>query len=727
MKNNNHESHSLKVSEAKQRDVGKARARIGRKKMISLGLKSGDIIEIKGKRTTAATIWQSDSNNEDSESIRIDGQTRKNAKVVIDDYVQIKKIDPLNAKTITISPIGTKLKIDNDFSDFIKSRMKSMPIVKEDIINIIILGNSIQFKIIKSAPSKITKIEKNTKLKITSESLNEKEISPHVTWEEIGGLNDEVRKLREIVEIPLRHPEIFTKLGIDPPKGILLYGPPGCGKTLLARGIAAESEAFFYSISGPEIMSKYYGETESKLREIFREAKNNAPSIIFLDEIDAIAPKREEVFGDVEKRVVAQLLAIMDGLSDRGNVVIIGATNRPESIDPALRRPGRFDREIEIGVPNKDDRHEILLIHTRGMPLAKDVNLKNMSEELHGFTGADLRAHVREAALQSLRRNLPQMDLEKEHISAELLESLEVENLDFKMAKKLIIPSALREFYIENATTSWETVGGMEKIKNAIEENIIWSIKEPEKFTKLGIDPPKGILLYGPPGCGKTLLARATANKSEANFITIKGPEILSKWVGESELAIREIFRKAKSATPCIILIDEIDSITKARSFEDNSFNSTEKVLSQLLTEMDSSENSQDVFVIGTTNRPDLLDMSLMRPGRFDHLLYLGPPDEKSRISILKILKNKMPIQKISIEELALLTKGYSGADLKSLCRQAAISAMKNNTKILKNDFTNALKIVTPSIDQKVEEWYKNLQNDINKALPKNMEKTFYN
>ena len=454
MKNNNHESYSLKVSEAKQRDVGKARARIGRKKMISLGLKSGDIIEIKGKRTTAATIWQSDSNNEDSESIRIDGQTRKNAKVVIDDYVQIKKIDPLNAKTITISPIGTKLKIDNDFSDFIKSRMKSMPIVKEDIINIIILGNSIQFKIIKSAPSKITKIEKNTKLKITSESLNEKEISPHVTWEEIGGLNDEVRKLREIVEIPLRHPEIFTKLGIDPPKGILLYGPPGCGKTLLAR---------------------------------------------------------------------------------------------------------------------------------------------------------------------------------------------------------------------------------------------------------------------------------ATANKSEANFITIKGPEILSKWVGESELAIREIFRKAKSATPCIILIDEIDSITKARSFEDNSFNATEKVLSQLLTEMDSSENSQDVFVIGTTNRPDLLDMSLMRPGRFDHLLYVGPPDEKSRMSILKILTNKMPIQKISIEELALLTKGYSGADLKSLCRQAAISAMKNNTKILKNDFTNALKIVTPSIDQKVEEWYKNLQNDINKALPKNMEKTFYN
>ena len=433
------------------------------------------------------------------------------------------------------------------------------------------------------------------------------------------------------------------------------------------------------------------------------------------------------MFGDVEKRVVAQLLAIMDGLSDRGNVVIIGASNRPESIDPALRRPGRFDREIEIGVPNKDDRHEILLIHTRGMPLAKDVNLKNMSEELHGFTGADLRAHVREAALQSLRRNLPQMDLEKEHISAELLDSLEVENLDFKMAKKLIIPSALREFYIENATTSWETVGGMEKIKNAIEENIIWSIKEPEKFTKLGIDPPKGILLYGPPGCGKTLLARATANKSEANFITIKGPEILSKWVGESELAIREIFRKAKSATPCIILIDEIDSITKARSFEDNSFNSTEKVLSQLLTEMDSSENSQDVFVIGTTNRPDLLDMSLMRPGRFDHLLYVGPPDEKSRISILKILTNKMPIQKISIEELALLTKGYSGADLKSLCRQAAISAMKNNTKILKNDFTNALKIVTPSIDQKVEEWYKNLQNDINKALPKNMEKTFYN
>ncbi|MEM3437622.1 MAG: CDC48 family AAA ATPase [Nitrososphaerales archaeon] len=718
----------LKVAEARQRDVGKARARLDIDAMRALGISAGDIIELIGKRSTPAIAWPLDPEDKLHGSIRIDGQTRKNAGVALNEYVSVKVASVKKAKSLTLIPVNVKLSIDKEFSEFVKNRIKGIPVTEGDDISVVILGSPILFNVAKIRPKSIVRIEQDTHLIILQEPIMEKTIPLRVTYEEIGGLKDEITRLREIVELPLRHPEVFQRLGIDPPNGILLYGPPGCGKTLLAKALANESEANFFSISGPEIMNKYYGETEARLRDIFKDAKENAPSIIFIDELDAIAPKREETFGDVEKRVVAQLLSLMDGLSERGRVVVIGATNRPESIDPALRRPGRFDREVEIGVPNADARLEILQIHTRGMPLTSDVDLKKIAQETHGYSGADLRALCREAALKALRRYLPEINLESERIPPEILEKMVVTAQDFQMASREIIPTALREFYIEKPLVKWEDIGGLEEVKRIISRNIIRAIKNPEEFQKFGVKPPRGALLYGPPGCGKTLLAMAIASESGANYITVKGPEILSKWVGESEKAIREIFRKAKASAPCVIFFDEIDSIAKPRSFSSEDSGVGERVLSQLLTEMDNSFNS-NIFVIGATNRPDLIDISLLRPGRLDLLIYVPPPDEKTRMEILRMLTSKMPLDNdINLEDIASLTKGFSGADIDALCREAAIMAMErglDNQKVKKADFEEAMKKVRPSISPEIEEWYENIYKQL-KSRSIKADKSFY-
>ena len=534
----------MRVGEAKQRDIGKKRARIGPDAMDYLQVTPGDVIQINAKRSTCAIVWPTDEDEKYPDTIRIDGQTRKNLGVALSDVVEINKVTAKSAKSVTLTPIADQVTVDKEFTDFVKNRLKGLPLSQSDEISVMILGNAMDFKIEKISPKGIVRIERTTNLTILSEVSEDKK--SRITYEQVGGLQEEIKVMREIVELPLRHPELFVRLGIEPHSGILLYGPPGCGKTLLAKVLASESDARMFSINGPEIMNKYYGETEAKLRDIFKEAKENSPSIIFIDEIDAIAPKREEAYGDVEKRVVAQLLALMDGLTDRGNVVVLGATNRPDSVDPALRRPGRFDREMEISVPNADGRLEVMQIHTRGMPIADDVNLKSLAAELHGYTGADMKSLCREAAIRSIRRYLPEIDLETEQIPTKVLQSMEVKLIDFYDAMHGVIPTAMREFYVERSKIFWEDVGGLEESKHILQDNLIVAMNDPEKFSKMGIKPPKGALLYGPPGCGKTILARALATESGGNMILVRGPEILSKWVGESEKAIREIFRKQK-------------------------------------------------------------------------------------------------------------------------------------------------------------------------------------
>jgi transitional endoplasmic reticulum ATPase len=593
-----------------------------------------------------------------------------------------------------------------------------------DEISVVILGNQMDFRVERVAPKAIVRIERPTKLTIMAEITSDRK--PRVTYEEIGGMKEQIKRLREIVELPMRHPEVFARLGIEPHSGILMYGSPGCGKTLIAKALASESEANFFIINGPEIMNKYYGETEARLRDIFKEARESSPSIIFIDEIDAIAPKREEAFGDVEKRVVAQLLALMDGMSERGQVIVLGATNRPESLDPALRRPGRFDREIEIGVPNVEGRLEILQIHTRGMPLSEDIDLQELASELHGYTGADIKALCREAAMKALRRYLPEIDLEGDKISPEILEGMVITNRDFKEGMKEIIPTAMREFYVEVARVKWNDVGGLYEAKRTLHDNLITAIREPDKFVKMGIKPPRGALLYGPPGTGKTLLAKALATESNANIIVVRGPEVLSKWVGESEKAIREIFRKAKASSPCIVVFDELDSLARPRGQEED-LSGNERVLSQILTEMDDS-GSAGVVVIGITNRPDLIDTSLLRPGRLDLIIYVGSPDEKARQEILRIITQPMPLAKdVDPASIAQSTKSFSGADLVALCREAAVNAMQAKSEIVSNaDFAKAIRLVRPSITKDVEDWYESIKKSITYAMPKPMDKTFY-
>ena len=712
----------MRIGEAKQRDVGKKRARVGPEAMDFLKAEPGDIVEIMGSRTTCAIIWPVDEDEKFPDIIRIDGQTRKNVGGTLNDIVKIRKVTAKIAKLITLTPVNDIVTIDKEFTDFVKNRLKGLPITHGDEISVMILGNSMDFKISKTTPKGVIKIDKTTEVNISSETSIDRKV--RVTYEEVGGLKEKTKAMREIVELPLRHPELFARLGVEPHSGILLYGPPGCGKTLLAKVMASESEANMYPINGPEIMNKYYGETEAKLRDIFKEAKDNSPSIIFIDEIDAIAPKREEVYGDVEKRVVAQLLALMDGLTDRGNVIVLGATNRPDSVDPALRRPGRFDREFEITVPNEDGRYEILQIHTRGMPINEDIDLKGLSTELHGYTGADIKSLCREAAMKSIRRYLPEIDLETEKISSEVLQSMQIKLIDFYDAMHEVVPTAMREFYIERPKVWWNDVGGLDEIKKSLTDNIITAIKEPNKFTKMGIKPPKGVLLYGPPGCGKTLLARAVATETGANMILVRGPEILSKWVGESEKAVRDIFRKAKASSPCIVIFDELDSLAKLKSTEGGA---GETILSQLLTEIEEGISSR-VVVIGITNRPDIIDNSLLRTGRLDLVLYVSHPDEKGRLEIIKTLTKKMPLTNdVKLQEIAIATQGHTGADLAALCREAAVHAMRNNSsKITSHDFAVSLKQVKPSITKEIDQWYNTIRESISNVVPKSGEKAFY-
>jgi len=554
----------LKVFEVRSREQGRGRVRIDSEAMAKLGISPGDIVEIIGKRRTAAIAWPGYTEDYGTGVIRMDTTTRKNAGVSIGEKVTIRKAKVRPASIVKLAPASIQLTIDEHFRAYIKKRLLDHPLCEGDMVQIPVLGQALPFIVASVKPAGIVVVNEDTKLIVLEKPVEIGRI-PRVTYDDIGDLKEAIQKIRELVELPLKHPELFKRLGIEPPKGILLYGPPGTGKTLLAKAVANETDAYFIAINGPEIMSKFYGESEQRLREIFEEAKEHAPSIIFIDEIDAIAPKREEVTGEVEKRVVAQLLALMDGLETRGNVIVIGATNRPNAVDPALRRPGRFDREIEVGIPDKQGRYEILLVHTRNMPLAKDVNLHKLAEITHGFVGADLAALCREAAMRALRRILPQIDLEEESIPEEVLEKIEVTMDDFMKAFRSITPTALREIEVQVPTVRWSDIGGLEEVKQELREAVEWPLKYPESFERMGIKPPKGILLYGPPGCGKTLLAKAVATESEANFISIKGPEIFSKWVGESERAIREVFRKARQVAPCVIFLDEIDAIAPIR------------------------------------------------------------------------------------------------------------------------------------------------------------------
>jgi len=702
----------LRVAEARQRDVGYGIARIDREVGASAGLATGDIIEIKGRKLAAATLWLGYL-EEEKDIIRIDGYIRSNAGVSLNEYVIVRKANVKEAQLVVLAPVNNTIKPDENFTKLVKSRLIEYPLVQKNVIPVLFFGNLFNFAVLQTRPSGVVKITPKTKLVIHSRPVQEKTLSTNVTYEDIGGLHEQIQKIREMVELPLRYPELFQKLGIDPPKGVLLYGPPGCGKTLLAKAVATEAEANFFLINGPEIMNKYYGETEAKLREIFRKAEEEAPSIIFIDEIDAIAPKRSEVTGEVEKRVVAQLLALMDGLESRGQVIVIGATNRPNALDPALRRPGRFDREIEIGIPDKKGRKEILQIHMRGMPLAPDVDIDKLAEITKGYTGADLAALCREAAMKCIRRILPSIDFNEEKLSPEILDQLVVTMKDFMEAYKEITPTALREVEIETPNVSWDDIGGLEDVKQKLIESIEWPMKYADRFEKLGIKPPKGVLLYGPPGCGKTLLAKAVATESEANFITIKGPEIYSKWVGESERAIREVFRKARQAAPCVIFLDEIETLIPRRDMLDDSSGVAHRVTSTLLAEMDGIEELRDVIVIGATNRPDMMDPSALRPGRFDRLIYVPPPDEKGRLQILKIYTRKMPLaQDVDLAKLAAMTEGYSGADLESLCREAGLAALRRSPDaevVTWADFQEALNLVKPSITPQMLKEYEKI------------------
>ena len=710
----------MRVGEAMRRDVGKRRARMGPDAMDYLGVSPGDIVKMTGVKTSCAIAWPADEDERSPETIRIDGQTRKNLKVSLNDNIAVGKAVAKTAHSVVLMPINDTVTVDREFTDFVKGRLAGLPLMQGDEVSVIILGNSMAFKVGKAVPNTVIRIGESTALSISDETAADGR--SRITYEEVGGLDQEMKAMREIVELPLRHPELFARLGVEAHSGVLLYGPPGCGKTLIARVLASESDANMYSISGPEIVNKYYGETEARLRDIFKEAKENAPSIIFIDEIDAIAPKRDDAYGDVEKRVVAQLLALMDGLDERGNVIVLGATNRPDSMEPALRRPGRFDREFEISVPNTDGRRDILQIHTRGMPLDDHVDLRELAGQLHGYTGADIKSLCREAATRAIRRYLPKIDLESDQIPAEVLQSMRIKRVDFALGMHEVVPTAMREFYVERPKVFWKDVGGLDDIKAALTDNLMVSMKNPSKFTDMGIRPPRGALLYGPPGCGKTLVASALAAESGSNVIQVRGPEIISKWMGESEKAVREIFRKAKASSPCIIIFDEMDALARQRDGGPG-----ETLLSQMLTEMEEGTGS-GVVVIGVTSRPDILDTSLLRTGRLDIPLYVGSPDEVGRLEIIRILVSKMPLAgDVSMREIAVSTHNYTGADLASLCREAAVRAMRRGSESITNgDFADALNTAKPSITAETREWYDGISRSISHATPKKADKVFY-
>ncbi len=722
------EGVTLRVARAHhQSEVGLGRARIDSITRKDLEVDVGEIIEIAGKKKTAAKVFRAATEDEAKGIIRIDGMIRGNAGVSIGERVVIKKAEAQSALKVVVAPKippGKRVRFGTGVEGLFKKGLINRAIVKGDEIiipNIALMGGFLPFVVAATTPNGIVQITDHTELSVKTEPVEVTEVSrPSVTYEDIGGLEGELQRIREMIEFPLKHPEIFTRLGIDPPKGVLLYGPPGTGKTLIARAVANEAGASFYSIQGPEIMSKFYGQSEERLREIFTEAEKNAPSAIFIDEIDSIAPRRDEVQGEVERRVVAQLLTLMDGMTSRGNVIVIAATNREDAIDPALRRPGRFDREIEIGVPTAGGRNEILEIHTRGMPLDESVDLKYLGGITHGFVGADLAALAREAAMRVLRRYLPDIDLDKA-IPTEILEKMRVSQADFFEALKDIEPSAMREVLVEIPNVSWSDVGGLENVKKDLHEAVELPLEDPGAFTRLGIRPPKGVLLFGPPGTGKTMIARALASESHANFISIKGPEIMSKWVGESEKAVRQIFKKAKQVSPSIVFLDEIDAIAPRRGSQYDS-GVTERIVNQLLTSMDGLEDLGNVFVMAATNRPDMVDPALLRPGRFDKLLLIPIPDEAARLKILQIHSNRMPLDKVDLGKFAKKLEGYVGADIENVCREAGMTALREDrqaNKVTEAHFEKAITTVGPSTDPDTMKFYEAQSRMMRTAMSK--------
>lgn len=742
----------LKVVEAQQDDAYKGVARIDGEIMRELGIRRGDVILIKGNRETVAIVDRAYPADVGEGIIRIDGILRRNAKTGIGEIVKVSKAEIREAKKIIIAPAQKNIMVQAE-PESLRNGLLGRAVLKGDVI---VLGGTqrrrdllsedfgefgdmfgdmlgsmgfgqlggltqIKFVVVNTSPNQPVIIRENTQVSLSPKAveLTEENI-PEINYEDIGGLSEEIKKIREMVEIPIKHPEIFHRLGIEPPKGVLLHGPPGAGKTLLAKAVANESEASFILLNGPEIMSKFYGESEKKIRDIFEEAEKTAPTIIFIDEIDAIAPKREEVTGEVERRVVSQLLTMMDGLKSRGKVIVLAATNRVNAIDPALRRPGRFDREIEINVPGKEGRLSILKIHTRGMPLSRDVKLEEIASITHGFVGADIEALVKEAAMGVLRKLLPKINLDQEEqIPQEMLEKLVVKHNDFIDALKNVRPSAMREVLVETPNVGWNDVGGLDKVKRELKEAVEWPIKYPETFKRMGIRPSRGILLYGPPGTGKTLLAKAVAKESEANFIQVKGPSLLSMWVGKSEEGMRKVFERARQVSPCIIFFDEIDALAGKRGL-DTGTKVTERVLNQMLAEMDGLEDLHDVLVIGATNRPDMIDQGLLRPGRFDKILLVPSPEEEGRLQILKIHTKNMPLDKnVNLSDIAKKTIGYTGADMEALAREAALIALRESkeAKIVKRKhFEEALKKVKPSVSKPVLEVYKKIEDSFLKS-----------
>jgi transitional endoplasmic reticulum ATPase len=706
----------LRVAEAYHKDAGKGVARIGIEAFTSLSLENGSVVEIKGKDKVYALAWP--GNPEDPHDIiRIDGNTRANLGVGIDNKIQVTRADARPARKIVVAPTRQIRLMGGP--QYLLRMLEGRAVVKGEMLRVEMINNNLSLAVVSTSPSGPVLVTQETIISITRETLEE--LSLHVrdiSYEDIGGLAREIRQIREMIEVPLRHPELFSRLGINPPRGVLLHGPPGTGKTLIAKAVASETDANFISISGPEIVSKFYGESEQRLRQIFEEAARDAPSIIFIDEIDSIAPKREEVMGDLERRVVAQILALMDGLSARGEVIVIAATNRPNALDPAIRRGGRFDREIEIGIPNKNGRLEVLYVHTRGMPLDDSLDLLEIAEATHGFVGADLYALCKEAAMSTLERALPDLDV-KEDIPVDVLERLRVTREDFRDALKKIEPSAMREVFVEVTEVHWNEVGGLVEAKQSLIESVEWPLKYPEAFLSVGVRPPRGILLYGLPGTGKTLLVRALATESNLNFISVKGPELLSKWVGESERAVREIFRKARQAAPALIFFDEIDSIVPARG-NGSETNVTERVVSQFLTELDGLEELKDVIIIAATNRPDLLDSSLLRPGRFDRLIYIPMPDKEARKKIFEINLARMAVSGVLPQWLAETCENYSGADMEMLCREAGMLALRQHIlpgmsreeliidKIIvtKEHFQKALEYIKPHLSKDMLDEY---------------------